>query len=218
MYDVQYTAPQQAGTTTAVIYSYVNSSGYVAYNFVLIPFVLNQVQQDFYNAAVINAATYALANSYTLSGFVSGWYPDVATGSKSGVISASSATGLATLLSAVAPVTYQALISQTGTSAPTGATLVNSYPGTPTFTLARTGTGVYTIAASSPVFSTTKTALLNSALPNPLANLTYVVNSTTLITITTSVNSLISLLGLGFTSTPTDALLSKTMIYIPTFA
>lgn len=118
----------------------------------------------------------------------------------------------------VAPSVYQALISQSGSSAPTGATLINSYAGSPTFTLARTGAGIYTITASSAAFSLTKTGLLFSPLANPLANLTYVVTSTTVMTIKTSITTLTSLLGLGFTSSPTDALLAGTMIYIPTFA
>lgn len=115
------------------------------------------------------------------------------------------------------PASYQAIISQTGTSAPTGSTLVNTYSGTPTMTLARTGAGVYTITASSAVFSTTKTGIFIQPLTNLNGALSAVVTSTTVITITTAIQSLAVLGLLGFTAVPTDALLNKTMIYVQTY-
>lgn len=219
MNDIQYTAPQDAGSTIAIIYMFINSSGYNTYNFVLVPSTLNIAQQDLYNAAVANAASFATANSLTLTGYVSGWYPDIASATKPGVISASTASSLAAILAAIQPQSYQAILSQSGSLAPTsGITPVNTYSGAPTFTLARTSAGVYTVTASTSVFNTSgKTGVFVSPPNNPLANIVCAVTSSTVITITTSINNLTSLLGLGFTATPTDGILSKSMIYIQTY-
>lgn len=119
-----------------------------------------------------------------------------------------------------APNSYQTIVSQTGTAIPavtSGFAPLNTYTGTPTFTWARTSSGVYTLTASSAVFNVAngKTAVFISPLSNPLSNIVYTVTSTTVITFTTSTLNVISLL-LG--ATATDALLSKTMIYVQTYA
>lgn len=117
---------------------------------------------------------------------------------------------------------YQTIVSQTGTAAPAVSgsfTPVSTYSGSPTFTWARTGTGVYTLTASSAVFSTSgKTGIFVAPLTNLNGSVKAVVTSTTVITVTTAVQSLAVLGLLGFTATPTDALLDKTMIYVQTYA
>lgn len=119
------------------------------------------------------------------------------------------------------PTSYQTIVSQTGTSAPAvsgGFTPTNTYAGTPTFTWARTGTGVYTLTASSAIFSTSKTGVFVAPLQNLNGSIRAVVTSTTVITVTTAVQSLAVLGLLGFTVTNTDALLNGTMIYVQTYA
>lgn len=119
------------------------------------------------------------------------------------------------------PSSYQTIVSQTGTAAPAvagGMTPVNNYSGTPTFTWARTGTGVYTLTASSAVFNTSgKTGVFITPPQNLNGSFRAVVTSSTVITVTTAVQSLAVLGLLGFTATPTDALLSGTMVYVQTY-
>lgn len=121
----------------------------------------------------------------------------------------------------VAPSSYQTIVSQTGTAAPAvagGLTPMNSYSGSPTFTWARTGAGVYTLTASSAVFNTSgKTGVFVAPLQNLNASVRAVVTSTTVITVTTAVQSVAVLGLLGLTTTATDALLSGTMIYVQTY-
>lgn len=120
----------------------------------------------------------------------------------------------------VTPQSYQTIVSQTGTAAPaaSGLTPVNTYSGTPTFTWARTGTGVYTLTAGAAVFNTSgKTGVFITPPQNLNGSFKAVVTSTTVITITTAVQSLAVLGLLGFTATPTDALLVGTMIYVQTY-
>lgn len=121
-----------------------------------------------------------------------------------------------------APSSYQTIVSQSGTSAPAvsgSLTPVSSYASGTTFTWARTGTGVYTLTASTAVFNTSgKTSVFISPLTNLNAQVRGVVTSTTVITFTTAVGSVAALGLLGLTATNTDALLSNTMIYIQTYA
>lgn len=116
---------------------------------------------------------------------------------------------------------YQTIVSQTGTTAPAVAgslTPTSTYPAGTTFTWARTGTGVYTLTASSAVFSTTgKTGVFITPPQNLNGSFKAVVTSSTVITVTTAVQSLAVLGLLGFTATPTDALLTQTMIYVQTY-
>lgn len=107
---------------------------------------------------------------------------------------------------------YEALVSQSGTSNPSITALNNDFTGT-TLSWTRTGAGVYTITANNPIF-TSKTSVYSGQLQNPAANLKYVVTSTTVITITTNIVSLISLLGLSLAGNATDALLISTPIEI----
>lgn len=106
--------------------------------------------------------------------------------------------------------TYQAFVTQSGTGAPSPTQFVNDFPGT-TFTWARTGTGTYTLTASSAVFTSGKTAVLMSNPPNFLNNYKYTVTSSTVITFQTASLSVVSLL---LTTGNADALLSNTMIYV----
>lgn len=119
-----------------------------------------------------------------------------------------------------APTSYQTIVSQTGTAVPAvsgGFTPANTYSGT-TFTWARTGVGVYTLTASSAVFNTSKTGVFVAPLQNLNGSVRAVVTSSTVITVTTAVQSLAVLGLLGFTATNTDALLNGTMIYVQTYA
>lgn len=117
------------------------------------------------------------------------------------------------------PSSYQTIVTQTGTSAPTaGITPTSTYPSGTTFTWARTGAGVYTLTASTAVFSTTKTGVFVAPLQNLNASIKAVVTSTTVITVTTAVQSVATLGLLGLTTTNTDALLSSTMMYIQTYS
>lgn len=104
---------------------------------------------------------------------------------------------------------FQSLVSQSGTGAPSGSTLQNSFG--VTFTWARTGAGTYTLTASAATFTANKTAVLLSTPNNAFASFTYTITSTTVITFNTSVLSVLSLL-LG--STNTDSLLANTLVEI----
>lgn len=120
------------------------------------------------------------------------------------------------------PSVYQTIVSQTGTAAPAvGGSLspLNSYPAGTTFTWARTSAGVYTLTASAAVFNTAgKTAIIIGPLNNLNGQYTAVITSTTVITITTAVQSLAFLGLLGFTATPTDAMMTKTAVQVLTYA
>lgn len=107
---------------------------------------------------------------------------------------------------------YEAIVTQTGTSAPT-ATLGNSDFGATTFTWARTATGIYTLTASAAIFTTGKTAAIISPASSPINNISAVATSTTVITFTTSTLNLLAL-GVG----NADALLSKTLVEIRVYA
>lgn len=121
----------------------------------------------------------------------------------------------------VTPSSYQTIVSQTGTSAPVvsgSLAPLSSYPAGTTFTWARTGAGVYTLTASTAVFNTSgKTGVFVGALNNLNGAWKAVVTSSTVITITTAVQSLAVLGLLGFTAAPTDALLTQTMVYVQTY-
>lgn len=152
-------------------------------------------------AAIAAITTYATAQGYTLSG---GIWP---------VFSVASA--VQTLSS------YQTIVTQAGTTAPAvsgSLAPVSTYPSGTTFTWARTSAGVYTLTASTAVFNTAgKTGVFVGSLNNLNAQYTVAVTSSTVITITTAVQSLAVLGLLGFTATATDALMTKTMIYVQTY-
>lgn len=121
-----------------------------------------------------------------------------------------------------APSSYQTIVSQTGTAAPAvsgSLSPLNSYPSGTTFTWARTSAGVYTLTASAAVFNTSgKTAVIVGSLNNLNGAWKAVVTSSTVITLTTAVQSLAVLGLLGFAATPTDALFSQTAIQVLTYA
>lgn len=123
-------------------------------------------------------------------------------------------------VSTSAATSYQTIVSQTGTAAPAvsgGFTPTNTLSGAPTMTWARTGVGVYTLTASAAVFTAGKTGVFTSPLQNLNGSIRAVVTSTTVITITTAVQSLAVLGLLGFTATNTDVLLNGTMIYVQVY-
>lgn len=121
-------------------------------------------------------------------------------------------------LAAVMPAaSYQAIVTQTGTSAPTVAGGVNNYPSGTTFTWARSSAGVYTLTASAAVF-TSKTSVVLGSLNNLNSSYKAVVTSSTVITLTTAIGSLLGLGLLGLTATNTDALLTQTMVYVQTYS
>lgn len=104
--------------------------------------------------------------------------------------------------------TYQALASQTGTSNPSATQFVNDFGGT-TFAWARASVGVYTLTASSAVFTSGKTAIVLSPSTSPLNNITATRTSSTVITFTTSQLNLLAL-GVG----NVDSLMSNTFVEI----
>lgn len=131
-------------------------------------------------------------------------------------------TDLAAAIAAIAGATsYQTIVSQTGTAAPAvsgGFTPTSTY-GATTFTWARTGAGVYTLTASTAVFNTSgKTGVFVAPLQNLNGSIRAVITSSTVITVTTAVQSLAVLGLVGFTATNTDVLLNNTMIYVQTYA
>lgn len=132
-----------------------------------------------------------------------------------GLMSASDKTSLNALISS-APQSYQTIISQSGTAAPTNLiTPIDTYSGAPGMTWARTGTGVYTLTAGSAIFNTSgKTGIFVEPLANPVNNLVCVVTSSTVITCTSSSLGIISLL---FGATAADSLVSKIMVYVQTY-
>lgn len=102
------------------------------------------------------------------------------------------------------------LISQASTSAPTIKTIVNSIG---TFTLARTGAGVYTVTCAG-AFTADKTFF--GLQPNVSGNNIFKVERTSadVLTITTGVLTNATPATEELTNTATDALLSDTPFYI----
>lgn len=120
-------------------------------------------------------------------------------------------TGLSEYVSAVLPYTaYHAVVTQTGTSAPTAERKDNNFSGT-NFTWARTGIGTYTLTASNPVFVSGKTVVIMSQETNGLNSYVATVSSTTVITFSTFVQSVISLV---LSLTGQDALLTNTLVEV----
>lgn len=104
---------------------------------------------------------------------------------------------------------YQALITQTGTSAPSATTYLNELGATMTW--ARSLAGIYTLTAGSAVFTANKTVII---LSQPLAGLIdYIVvpTSTTVITLSTFLNSVIATV---LTATATDALITDLLVEV----
>lgn len=206
--DVFVTAPQDAGTSVAPIYQFFNAGVYVDYSFFFFTPTAGQTQEDLRVATASHIATYASAHSYTVSS-TSGWYPDTATVSKDGVFSSYDKTKL-DALSAGSFKSYQALISQSGTSAPSATQMVTDF-GATTFTWARSSAGVYTCTANAAVFTSGKTGILITDPSNALWAFRPVITSTTVITLTTSV---LAILAVVLGATATDNLLSSNLFEV----
>lgn len=209
--DKFFTAPIDNGSTIGYIWQYFSTGVGVDSSFYIATPTAGETEAQFEAAGLAASITYDTTHSYTITNtqnFTSALAVVARTGQYSDLL------GLP-----VAPQIYQAVLSQSGTAAPTSnITPINTYSGGPTFTLARSSAGVYTITASSAVFNTSgKTAVIIGPLNNLNGAFTAVVTSTTVVTITTAVQSLAVLGLLGFTATPTDALLSKTLVEIRTY-
>lgn len=108
---------------------------------------------------------------------------------------------------------YQAMLTQTSTSAPTATQYVNSTG--ITFTWARSGVGTYTITANSGTPFTANKTVVTMSLPSlDLVSYKAVVTSTTVITVTTGVVANVATVA---TNVATDAQLSNTLIEIKIF-
>lgn len=104
---------------------------------------------------------------------------------------------------------YQAIISQTGTNAPSATTFQNEL--ITSMTWARASAGLYTLTAGSAVFTSNKTVII---LSNPITSLvSYFIISTsnTVITLTTIIASVIATV---LTATATDALITNLLIEV----
>jgi hypothetical protein len=113
-------------------------------------------------------------------------------------------TGALQTLAASAYKSYQAVVTQTGTSAPSASVYMNQL-GT-TLTWARTSAGLYTLTAGSAVFTSNKTVIF---LSNPITGLvSYLVvpTSTSVITVSTL---LLSVIATVLTAVNTDALMTN---------
>lgn len=105
---------------------------------------------------------------------------------------------------------YAAFLTQSGTSAPSADTEVNNFTGV-TFTWARTSAGLYTVTASSAVFTANETAVIMSTPLSSLNTFNAVITSTTVITLTTALSSVIATV---LASVATDALLTNSLLEI----
>lgn len=107
--------------------------------------------------------------------------------------------------------TYEAFLTQSATSAPSATRMDTNFSGV-TFTWARTSSGVYTITASSAIFTASKTAIMMSRqTTNSLQSFNAVTTSTTVVTLTTTLSSVVATV---LTALGTDVLLNNTLIEI----
>lgn len=105
---------------------------------------------------------------------------------------------------------YQAIVTQTGTSIPS-AVVVNNDFSPVTFTYARTSAGLYTITANSAIFTANKTTVTMSTSLVPLVQYTATITSTSVITLTTSLGANVATV---LTGVATDILMTNTLIEI----
>lgn len=196
--------------------------------------IVEQIQNDFSGNQYVSFSFYDVSNAYLGIQTVQLTISDILSLGLNGASAAAIATTAAGLSYSVlsiywsvtpavsAPSSYQTIVSQTGTAAPAvsgSLAPTSTYPAGTTFTWARTGAGVYTLTASTAVFNTAgKTGVFVAPLQNLNASVRAVVTSSTVITVTTAVQSVAVLGLLGLTTTPTDALLSQTMLYVQTYA
>lgn len=104
---------------------------------------------------------------------------------------------------------YQTILTQTGTSAPSASDKFNDLLATMTW--ARTSAGLYTVTAGSAVFTTNKTVIV---LSNPITSLvSYIVvpTSTTVITFSSVLSSVVATV---LTATLTDALITNLLVEV----
>jgi hypothetical protein len=126
----------------------------------------------------------------------------VLTTSSGGVPSWTSITGL--------PYTYySAVITQTSTTAPSAVGASNTLGGTMTW--ARTSAGVFTLTSNGTPFTAGKTVVIMSAPILGLVSYVPVVTSTSVITLTTNLNSVIATV---LTGVATDAELTNALFEI----
>lgn len=110
--------------------------------------------------------------------------------------------------------TYSAIVNQTGSSAPSVSQKQNDF-GATTFAWTRTSAGVYVLTASTAVFTSGKTVLIQSSVPSALINYSYVVTSTTQVTVTTNqLAVLLTVLG----ATASDGLLTNTLCEVRVYS
>lgn len=105
---------------------------------------------------------------------------------------------------------YEALVTQSGTSAPVASRKDANF-GATTFTWARSSAGIYTITASAPTFTANKTAIVMSVEQAGLQKYTANVTSTTVCTFGSTVSSIIALV---LSLTGTDGLFTNTLVEI----
>ena len=106
-------------------------------------------------------------------------------------------------------ISYQALLTQSATGAPVATVVLNQLGATMTW--ARTSAGLYTVTAGSAVFTSGKTVIKMSMPLIGLVNYIVVPTSTSIITLTTILNSVIATV---LTATATDALLTGILFEI----
>lgn len=104
---------------------------------------------------------------------------------------------------------YQAIVSQTGTSAPSAVQMLNELGATMTW--ARTSAGLYTLTAGSAVLTANKTVIILSNPVTGLVSYTVVVTSTTVITL---LSILASVIATVLTAVATDALLTNLLVEV----
>lgn len=104
---------------------------------------------------------------------------------------------------------YQALVTQSGTSAPSADVKLNELGATMTW--ARTSAGLYTLTAGSAVFTSNKTVIIISNPATSLVMYTLIVTSTTVVTLATLLASVIATV---LSVTSTDALLTNVLIEV----
>ncbi len=110
---------------------------------------------------------------------------------------------------------YSALLTQSSTAAPSEGSVVNKFSGI-TFTWARSNTGIYTITASSAIFTANKTAVIMSAEGTQKTLFDIVVTSTSVITLTTS--TLAFATPSSILANNTDGLLTNSLFEIRVYA
>lgn len=104
---------------------------------------------------------------------------------------------------------YQAIITQTGTSAPSAVVKLNEL-GT-TLTWSRFAAGIYLCTAGSAVFTSSKTVIILSNPITSLVSYTIVPSSTTVLTMASILASVVATV---LTATNTDALITNLLVEV----